>query len=283
MRGLLWLALAGCSLEWSTLAVAAPDAQMPPPSDIANRNMITIALGPALVPDYEGSNDYRIIPAAAVQGKYHGISFYTQGAYLYVDVLPNNGKLDLDFGPIAGIRFNGRRNIKDEVVELLPRRNRALEVGAFGGISFHGLTNPYDSLALHLDVTYDIGNAHKSTILTPNATFSTPLSRRTYASLTVGAEFVSKKFADYYYTITPADSLATGGVLPAFDANGGMKNWKAGLMVNQSLTGDLLGGLSIFGYTEYSRLAGDFKRSPIVSLRGSPNQWTLATGLAYTW
>jgi len=62
-----------------------------------------------------------------------------------------------------------------------------------------------------------------------------------------------------------------------------MKSWKTGLLLNQSLTGNLLHGLSIFGYGEYARLVGDFKRSPIVSQRGSATQWTLASGLAYTW
>jgi outer membrane scaffolding protein for murein synthesis (MipA/OmpV family) len=168
-------------------------------------------------------------------------------------------------------------------VKLLPKRNTAWEIGAFAGLSFHGLVDPYDSLSVRLDVLHDVRNAHKSTTFNPNVDFSTPLSRKTYVSASIGAEFVSNRFADYYYSITPADSLATGGALPPFDARGGMKNWKAALLVNQSLTGDLLHGLSIFGLGQYSRLVGDFKRSPIVSQRGSASQWTGAIGLAYTW
>ena len=80
-----------------------------------------------------------------------------------------------------------------------------------------------------------------------------------------------------------AGSVATGGVLAPLDADGGMKNWKAGLLVNQSLTGDLLHGFSIFGVGQYSHLVGDFKDSPIVSDRGSSGQWLAAAGLAYTW
>jgi outer membrane scaffolding protein for murein synthesis (MipA/OmpV family) len=99
----------------------------------------------------------------------------------------------------------------------------------------------------------------------------------------LGAEFVGNKYADYYFSISPADSFATGGVLSPFNADGGMKNWKAGLLLNQSLSGDLLHGFSIFGAGQYSRLVGDFKRSPIVSQRGSANQWIGALGLAYTW
>jgi outer membrane scaffolding protein for murein synthesis (MipA/OmpV family) len=99
----------------------------------------------------------------------------------------------------------------------------------------------------------------------------------------IGAEFVSNKFADYYFSVTPADSVRTGGVLPPFNASGGMKNWKAGLLVNQSLSGDLLHGFSLFGLGQYSHLVGDFRRSPIVNDRGSASQWTGALGVAYTW
>jgi outer membrane scaffolding protein for murein synthesis (MipA/OmpV family) len=283
MRSFVCAALAAC-LASPVFAQAAPStASLPSPDEVARGNRITVGVGGAYVPDYEGSDDYRLIPAAAIQGKVGGISFSTRGPYLYVDVLPKSGKFDFDLGPIAGVRLNSRRHIEDDIVKLLPRRKRALEVGGFAGISFHGLTNPYDSLALHLDVVHDITNAHQSTVLTPNVSFSTPVSRSTYVSANLAAEFVSNKFADYYYSISPADSVATGGVLLPFNASGGMKNWKAGLLVNQSLSGNLLHGFSIFGLGQYSRLVGDFRRSPIVSQRGSASQWTGALGLAYTW
>ncbi|MES2137849.1 MAG: MipA/OmpV family protein [Pseudomonadota bacterium] len=284
MRSFAGFAFIACCLSSPALAQStSADAQLPSPEDVSNRDTVTLGVGGALIPDYEGSDDYRAIPAAAIRGQYHGISFRSRGTYLYVDVIPRSGKVDFDAGPIVGARFNRNSHIKDDVVALLPKRKTAFEVGAFAGVSIHGLTNPYDSLGLRLDVTRDVGSAHKSTIFSPNVEFSTPLSRTTYASANVGAEFVSNKYADYYYTITPADSVLTSGVLPAFNADGGMKNWKAGLLLNQSVTGDLLHGLSLFGTAQYSRLVGDFKRSPIVSERGSANQWLAAAGLAYTW
>jgi outer membrane scaffolding protein for murein synthesis (MipA/OmpV family) len=275
--------LAAATLAAPALAQTAP-ADAPNPDAVASKDRVTIAVGGALVPDYEGSNDYRLIPAAAVRGQVGGIGFWTQGTYLYVDAIARgSGKLDLDAGPIVGVRPNrSRHHLKDDVVDLLPTRNTAIEVGGFAGVSFHGVTNPYDTLSLHLDVVHDVANAHQSTTFSPAIDFATPLSRTTYASVSLGAEFVQNKYADYYYSITPADSLATGGVLPAFDADGGMKDWKVGLLLNQSLSGDLLHGLSIFGTARYSRLVGDFKRSPIVSQRGSANQWVAAAGLSYT-
>jgi len=283
MRRFACLALAGCCLGAPAMAQNQPAAgQLPSPEEVSKRDTVTVGVGAAITPDYEGSDDYRVIPAAAIRGQVSGISFTTRGTYLYVDVVPKSGgKLDFDAGPIAGLRLGTRRHIHDDVVELLPRRKRAVEVGGFAGVSVHGLTNPYDTLGFRLDVTHDVGGAHKSTIFSPNVEFSTPLSHTTYASLSAGMEFVGNKFADYYYTINPADSLASG--LPAFDADGGMKNWKAGLLLNQSITGDLLHGFSVFGLGQYSRLVGDFKRSPIVSQRGSASQWLGALGVAYTW
>src|SRR5689334_18174252 len=74
--------------------------QLPTPEEIANKDIITVALGGAYVPDYEGSDDYRLIPAGAIRGKVSGISFTTRGSYLYVDVIPGNAKVDFDAGPI---------------------------------------------------------------------------------------------------------------------------------------------------------------------------------------
>jgi outer membrane scaffolding protein for murein synthesis (MipA/OmpV family) len=281
---LFFSAALAASISSPLFAQPQPSAgSLPSPEEVANKDVVTVGAGAAIVPDYEGSDDYRIIPAGAVRGKVSGISFITRGTYLYVDVVPSSGKIDFDAGPIAGLRFNSRRHIDDDVVKLLPHRKNAFEVGGFAGLGFHGVTNPYDTLSLRLDVLHDVGSAHKSTVFSPNLEFATPVSRTTFVGASIGAEFVSNKFADYYYSITPADSVATGGVLAPFNASGGMKNWKAALLVNQSVTGDLLHGVSIFGMGQYSRLVGEFRRSPIVSQRGSAGQWIGALGLAYTW
>jgi outer membrane scaffolding protein for murein synthesis (MipA/OmpV family) len=283
MRHLIWAAVAA-SISSPLLAQTQPTAgALPSAEEIAGKDMVTVAGGVAVVPDYEGSDDYRIIPAAAIRGKVSGISFTTRGSYLYVDVVPGNGKVDFDAGPIVGARFSSRRHIDDDIVKLLPNRKTTVEVGGFAGVSFHGLTNPYDSLGIRLDVLHGLGSGRNWTNFSPNVEFSTPFSRTTYVSASVGAEWAANKYADYYFSISPADSLRTGDVLPAFNADGGLKNWKAGLLLNQSITGDLLHGFSVFGTGEYSRLVGDFKRSPIVSQRGSASQWIGALGLAYTW
>jgi MipA family protein len=279
MRRIAAIALVvGSCLATPAIAQQSSTA-LPSPEEAAKT--FTVAGGAAYLPDYEGSNDYRIIPALAVRGEVGGVGIVSRGTYLYADFFPRRGEgIDLDLGPVAGVRINRRRHIDDPVVELLPKTKTAIEVGGFAGVSLHGLTNPYDTLGFRVDALHDIGNAHESTIISPNVEFSTPLSRFTYASASAGLEFVGNKYADYYYAITPADALATG--LPVYDPDGGLKNWKLGLLLNQSVTGDLTGGLSVFGAVNYSRLMGDFKDAPIVRIRGSASQWLLAAGLAYT-
>ena len=277
-----------CALVFCVSSPAIGQSQpassgLPNPDQLANRDTLTIGVGAAWLPDYEGSDDYRLVPAGAIRGKYHGISFSTNGTYLDVDLLPTNGKVTLDAGPIAGLRFDNRRDSRDPVVSLMKRRKTAIELGGFAGVSFHGIIDPYDTLSFHLDVLHDVAHAYNSTVYDPNISFSTPISTKTYVSLSAGAEIVGSKFADYYFGVTPADVVATHGALPLYDPDGGVKNLRASLLVNHSLSGNLLGGLSVFGVAQYSRLLGDFARSPIVAKRGSPNQLMAATGLAYTW
>ncbi|MEQ7873608.1 MipA/OmpV family protein [Sphingomonas sp. ASV193] len=266
------LALLAASPALAQSAEALPDPNK-------SHDTLTIGVGAAYIPDYEGSNDYRVIPAAAIRGQVSGIGFSTSGTRLSADLFPRHGKFDLDAGPIVGVRLNRTGKVHDPLVNLLPRRKAAFEVGGFTGFSLHGLTNPYDSLSFKVEATRAL-NAYKGWTWGPRASFSTPLSRRTYVSLDTGFDFASNRYADYYYSITPAESLAS--TLPAYNAGGGYKAWKVGFTAAQSLTGNLLHGWSLFALVNHTRLYGDFARSPIVAQRGSREQWQTAIGLGYT-
>ena len=274
-------ALTAAALLAASPALAQPADPPPLPDPNEQSDTITIGAGAGYVPDYEGSDDYKIIPAAAIRGRVSGISFYTRGTYLYVDFIKRgDGPLELDLGPIVGARLNRTGKIKDDFVDALPELDAAIEVGGFVGVTYHGLTNPYDSLSFRVDVVKDVAGAHESTLVTPTIDFGTPLSRTFYIGVSASAEWAGGGYADYYYSIDSAGALASG--LPDYDADGGFKSWRLGLLANHSITGDLTGGWSIFGLGSYSRLSGDFKDSPIVDHRGSSSQWFAALGVAYT-
>ena len=277
---MLRYSIAAIALLAATPAMAQ-DAADPLPDPNDRSDTVTIGLGAGYVPDYEGSDDYRLIPAAAIRGRVGGISFFTRATYLYVDLIGRgDGPVELDVGPIAGVRLNRTGKIKDDFVDDLPELDTAIEVGGFLGATYHGLTNPYDSLSFRVDVVKDVGGAHKSTLVTPTIDFGTPLSRSFYVGVSASAEWAGGGYADYYYSIDAADALASG--LPVYDADGGFKSWRLGLLGNYAISGDLTDGWSIFALGSYSKLAGDFKGSPIVDLRGSSTQWFGAVGVGYT-
>jgi len=252
---------------------------LPDPNDQSDN--FSIGAGGAYIPDYEGSDDYEFTPFAGIRGRVSRIDFFSRGTFLYVDFIPRGDSAwEFDVGPIVGVRMNRTGSVDDEIVDLLPERDTAIEIGGFVGASYHGLTNPYDELAFRLDVLHDVGGAHESTLITPNIDFGTPLSETFYVGASLSAEWAGGKYADYYYSIGPADFLASG--LPVFDADGGLKHWRLGLFANYNLSGLLTHGWSIFGAGAYTHLTGDFKDSPIVDDRGSASQWVGVLGVGYT-
>src|SRR3546814_5584807 len=60
-----------------------------PPVD-PDADTLTVVVGGAYLPSYEGSDDYIASPGALVRGRVAGFSFFTRGASLYVDVLPDH-------------------------------------------------------------------------------------------------------------------------------------------------------------------------------------------------
>ena len=259
----------------------AQEADAPLPED--DGNSLTIGAGVGYVPSYEGSDDYRVIPAAIVRGEVAGHAFFTRGLQGYFDLIPEGPgeKLDLSLGPVVGLRLNRTSSIKDARVRALGELDTAIEVGGFAGIAKTGvITSEYDTLSFRVSYLKDVADAHGSHIISPSIEYGTPLSRFSYVGLGLSGEWVGDGYARYYFDVTPAGSLASG--LRPFQTDGGFKSWSLSLFGAHALTGDLLGGLSLFAVGSYSRLQNDFRRSPIVADAGSPNQWFGAVGLSFS-
>jgi outer membrane scaffolding protein for murein synthesis (MipA/OmpV family) len=246
-------------------------------------NNLTVGVGGAYLPSYEGSNDYEVTPAAVAIGKVDGFSFATRGTSLTVNLIRSGQKGPVSFaiGPLAHLRLDRSSRIEDPVVASLGKIKRAVELGGYAGISFNHLLDPYDSLTFRASVQHDVSGAHRSTLWSPAIDYLTPVSTRTIVSLSAEAEHAGDRYARTYFGVTPAQSLRSG--LPVYNAHGGWKNYRATLLVGQVLTGDLhRPRLSAFVAFSYSRELGNFARAPIVAIRGSPNQYLAAAGLAYS-
>ena len=269
------------------LILAAPAlAQDGPPAasgqSVFDGDYVSVAAGAAYGPSYDGSDDYVVFPAGLLQGSLGGVAFTSRGAGVALDFIRDpDGGIDFDLGVTGQVRSSRARQIKDPVVESLGKLDYAIEVGPTVGIGISQLLNPYDSLGMSVDASWDVNGAHGGMVVEPAITYFTPLSRGIAASLSLSAEHGDGQFMDYYYSVTPAQSLASG--LPAFDPDGG--GWtKAGgnLLLGFDLDGNLEnGGLALVVVGSYRRMLGDAERSPFTSVRGDADQWTGALGIGY--
>lgn len=248
-----------------------------------HRNTITIGVGGAWLPSYEGSDDYSFSPVALAFGRIGGHSFATRGTGLYISLVATNpnDSLSFDFGPAANLRLDRSRDVHDRQVAALGKIGPAVELGGYAGLTKNRVLHAYDSLGARVAVTHDVTDTHGSTIVTPSIDYTTPLSTRTAVNLSLSAERVGRGYGQTYFSVDAAGAVRSG--LPAYSAGGGWKNMRASLLLGQVLAGDLRNPrISLFAGASYARELGTFRRSPIVAIAGSPDQYLATAGLAYT-
>ena len=277
-------------------AAAAPLAATPAlakdagaPSGVSqadlDRDTVTIGVAGAYVPDYQGSNDYRFVPAPAAIGSVDGFNFTLLGNRASVDLIrdkPGPG-IDVQLGPIAVVNFNrtDHKSIDDPRVAALPERDTAIELGGYVGIGRTGVfTSDYDRLSVSLSYRHDVSGAHRSGVWQPSVSYMTPLSTKAAVALFGSMQHVGRGYNRAYFGITPDDAIASG--LPAYSAHGGWNNYSLGGAFVYALTGDLLHGMKLVTGVNYTRLLGSAADSPIVRTAGARGQWLAGVGLAYT-
>ena len=251
-------------------------------ASVYDGDWVSMGIGAGYGPSYDGSDDYVVFPLPMVQGELGGIGINPRPGGFALDVVgdPDKG-IGFDIGPAIRLRSNRAQQIEDKVVRSLGKLDRAVEVGPHLGIKVSQVFHQYDSLSFGADVRWDVAGAHKGMVVSPSVTYFTPLSRGAAVALSVDAEYGDRKFARYYYSVTPAQSVASG--LSEFSAGKGFTKAGVTLIGGIDLDGDLLnGGFAIVLGAGYSRMLGDAKDSPFTSDRGSADQWFGAVGVGYT-
>jgi len=277
------LSVAGlCMAVFATPALAQEAGGAGSEASVYDGDWLSIGVGVSYGPSYDGSDDYVLSPLPVVQGSLGGVGISPRAGGVTLDLLRDPAKgIGFDIGPSIRLRSNRAQQIEDKVVRSLGKLDRAVEVGPHLGIKVSQLFSAYDTLSVGADVNWDVAGAHKGMVVTPSVTYFTPLSRGAAVALSFNAEYGDRKFADYYYSVTPAQSVASG--LAPFSAGKGFTKAGVTLIGGIDLDGDLLnGGFAIILGAGYSRMLGDAKDSPFTAERGSPNQWLGAVGVGYT-
>lgn len=248
------------------------------------RDLLVIGVGGASIPSYVGSNDARLIPVLVVNARVDGHMLFTRGTDLYVDATRMGSPRRVDFaaGPLAGVRLDRTSGIDDARVRALGKRKATMELGGWIGLAKTGvLTSAYDSLSARLSWQRDVSGVYDSYVVHPSLAYASPLSTKTYVSLSVSADYVGRGFGHSYYDIAPEEGARAG--LAAYDragAKAGFSRWSLGLVGSRALSGDLRSGWMLVGGLSYGRMLGRYARSPIVDDAGSRDQWTGGLGIA---
>ena len=261
--------------------------QLELPKIVFDDTWVTVGIGAGLVPSYSGSDDYILFPLPLIVGRVGGVGIRPNGPGIRLDLLSPepalgpNQKTTFNFGPAIRFRNDRAQQIEDEVVELAEDLDVALEVGLAGGVTFPGVFNSLDSLTFNTQVRWDVLGAHDGMLVEPTIGYARPFGRSVLFQANIGAQFVDDNFADYYFTVTPEQSAATG--LPEFTADGGLNNVSTSAVINVDLDGNALnGGLSVYSIVSYTRLVGDGADTPFTDIRGDANQFVGGVGIAYT-
>lgn len=272
--------LAFCVIASATLAHAQGG---PPPASGGPEqgDTVTAGVGIGVTTSYDGASDYKFIPGGTLRGTVSGHDFQLNGPQLFVDAVPNDPqrKIDIEFGPVAGVRFNRTGDVSDGRVAALGELGTAIELGARGSVGVRGVFNRTDKLALAVTGVWDLASAHRSHVVSPSLEYSRLAGRRTFLRMAFTTEFVGEGYADYYFGINAAGATASG--LSTYDPDGGLASIGGNVLATYSISGGRT-GWSLFGIASYKRLRGDIAASPIVQDTGSPNQFFASVGLAYT-
>ena len=279
-----------CAVSTSAFA-QQPEADDPlpagPPETVFDGDYVSVGVGVGYNASYSGSDDYNVNILPIVQASVGGIDVNPRPAGLALDFIPDPDEgISFSAGPMVRLRSDRTDidDINDDVVAAYGELDRAVEVGGSIGVQFPQLLNPFDSLSVNLDATWDVAGAHGGRTISPSVTYFTPLSRATAASLSLNTSFVDDDFADYYYSVPPTNALLPAGdVLPGFQAEGGMQSYGLNLLLAHDLSGDATdGGLALVVIGGWSKLVGDAADTPFTSIRGDNDQYFIALGVGYT-
>lgn len=219
---------------------------------------LSVGVGPVYRPDYFGSDDFELRPDPEVYVKFRNFVFLdNDGADLALF-----GFSGFSFGP--SIRLVGDRD-ESENPDLigLGDIDPTFEVGGFAATKF------LDRFLVRAKVRKGVVGGHRG--ISVDATGTVLLFRvgRVSTSVSGTATWIGDRYADTYFSITPAQSLASG--LPEYEADRGLRD------VGGSFNAYINIGKrwSLNPYASYRYIFDGIADTPIIDQLGDRNQYTV--------
>jgi outer membrane protein len=266
--------LLGSGLGAARAADIVTDLDVPEQAGTTLHNgmVVTLGLGAAYAPDYEGSDDYTGVPLwnLRVGNLYHPDTFVqVLGPTLRSNLMPDD---HWRLG-ISGRYQPDYDNVDDSRVQDLKDTEATGLLGVTVGYDF--MAERGRDLALELDAQYDVLHGNGG-ILTPRLRWQTPLSEQFLVGAALSTTWGSEDYMGNRFSINAGESARSG--LDEYDADSGFKN----AMITGTATYRLTEAWSLTGIAAYSRLFSEASDSPIVDDQGDENQFLGGLLVNYT-
>lgn len=217
---------------------------------------LSIGLGPEYRPDYFGSDDYQWRPDPQAYVKFRNFVFLDDDG---LD-LALFGFSKFRAGPTLRV-FGDRGEKENPALAGLGDVGATFEFGGFAAATF------LDRYSFKFKVRHGLKTGHRGTIVDAYGTMLLFRYGRVSTSISAQTSWIGNRYADAYFSVTPAQSAASG--LPVFDANAGFRD------IGGSFNGYLNIGKrwSLNPYFEYRYIFDDIADTPIIAQFGSRNQF----------
>jgi outer membrane protein len=237
------------------------------PLELPQPNFVGVGIGS--YPDYFGSDEqaFGVAPIARI----------SLGGNRFIRLVVNDLRVNLlehpnwQFGPAAIYRF-GREDVDDRVVRKVHEIDKSLSLGAFGAYIWRDPVELRRRAGVGGWALGDASGAYDGWTAGLNAFAMQPVARMVSLAGGVAFTYASENYMDEYFGVTADDSLASG--LAVYTPGGGVRDARAWLVALVHLGPQWHVGAGVL----YSRLVGDAADSPLVSDRGSQNQWVYGVG-----
>ena len=219
---------------------------------------VTLGIGLAAVPDYEGSEDYKGVPVPIVRVDWRSRRYVEiSGTRLRANLV--SGSRRWKAGPILGYS-PGRDDVDNNRVDAL----RDIDDTVAGG----GFVN-YDAgkWETYIEFLTDVGDEHDGSLGKFRQCYKQPLGKGRALAFNFSLTYADDDYMEAFFGIDADNAARTG--LSTFEAEGGFKDVEVRVAFRHRLSDRWKLAYSL----GYKRLLGDAEDSPIVDDEGAVDQF----------
>jgi outer membrane protein len=220
------------------------------PAQAQDDDHITLGVGAAVAPTYQGADDYRVLPIPAIDIK---------KGWFFANLRNGIGIAPIDTETVtvgaSAVFMQGYR--RQDVPAGIDKLSDGVGARLFANIRASGFVAT-------LGVVKGLSGGTEGVIGDASLSYPIELSSRFKLTPTVGTTWANRKHNDGYFGVTPAESLASG--LPQFTAGSGFKDVSAALTASYRLTDRI----TLSATASATSLLDSVKDSPIVIHKTQP-------------